>query len=450
MAEQRKILDHLLRDYDQPVRDPVWQHIPLSSPLMRVMEMRSFQKLSGIKQLGPAYLVYPGATHTRLNHSLGVFHVARRMILQLLSRGDSPGFSLPGVKAFLCAALLHDLGHYPFAHSLKDLEILSHEELTASLILSRPAGREEAAAGAAGSAGGSDDYPRVIGEEVGADPQLVAAIIDRRLPYSGPEDAELFRNLLSGVLDPDKLDYFNRDAYFCGIPYGIQDVDFVLEEVVPHPRSGLAVSRKGLTAVESILFSKYLMYRAVYWHKTVRIATSMIKKALLMGLSAGVIRPQDLYWIGDAEFFALAASIDYPPFRLVGEVAQRRLHKLVLRVPFQAGRPAHARLMSLGERMAVEEELAREAGRKLGRRVEPQEVVIDLPEPISFEIDVPVLDQGTGTLVPFRQSESVFSEQVIEGFRRSLRTVSLCCSRDEALIDALRAIGEERLGPAER
>ncbi|GAI78327.1 unnamed protein product, partial [marine sediment metagenome] len=162
--------------------------------------------------------------------------------------------------------MLHDLGHYPYAHSLKELDVESHESLTSKRIC-------------------EDDFCLIIKEDLGVDPHLVAAIIDSNLEYRGSEDVVFFRNLLSGVLDPDKLDYLNRDAYFCGVPYGIQDVDFVLNEIVPYSSTGLAITWKGLSAVESILFSKYLMYRTVYWHKAVRIATAMIKKAILMGLS---------------------------------------------------------------------------------------------------------------------------------------------------------------------
>ena len=88
MGEREKVLDHLHNDYTEPVRDPVWKHISLSRPLLRVAEHAQFQKLDRIRQLGPAYLVYPGATHTRRSHSLGVFHVARRMMTSLSRRGD--------------------------------------------------------------------------------------------------------------------------------------------------------------------------------------------------------------------------------------------------------------------------------------------------------------------------------------------------------------------------
>jgi HD superfamily phosphohydrolase len=123
MGEKERILDHLENDYTEPIRDPVWKHIYVSRPLLRILALEQFQKLDRIRQLGPAYLVYPGATHTRRSHSLGVFHIARRMITTLVRKNRVVDITLEGVKSFLCAALLHDIGHYPFAHSLKDLEV---------------------------------------------------------------------------------------------------------------------------------------------------------------------------------------------------------------------------------------------------------------------------------------------------------------------------------------
>ncbi len=87
MKEREQVLKHLSHDYYQAVRDPVWKNIFLSEPLLKLIDLQPFQKLNGIKQLGPTYLVYPGATHTRLSHSLGVFQIARRMIMHLLNKG---------------------------------------------------------------------------------------------------------------------------------------------------------------------------------------------------------------------------------------------------------------------------------------------------------------------------------------------------------------------------
>ncbi len=422
MDEREEVLRHLNQDYSEPLRDPIWKNISLSNSLLKLMAIPAFQKLNGIKQLGPSYLVYPGATHTRLSHSLGVFHIAHRMITHLLKKEAIPGCTIHGVKAFLCAALLHDLGHYPYAHSLKELEVESHESLTANRIC-------------------EDDFSTLIKAEVGADPFLVASIIDPSLDYSGSENIKFFRSLLSGVLDPDKLDYMNRDAYFCGIPYGMQDVDFILNEIYPHHSCGLAISQKGLTAVESILFSKYLMYRAVYWHKTVRIATAMIKKAILMGLSAGIIQPQSLYWLDDRDFIEFTDSFDYPPFRMIRYVTQRKLYKALYRITFSSENPFHTYLINLEERSRFEEILSKEVGKSLGKNISPEEIIIDIPEPISFEIDLPVLDsegRGGGS---FKESDTVFDKRVVEGFTSSLRCISLISRRDEEIIGALKKMG---------
>ena len=298
MGERERILDHLENDYTEPVRDPVWKHIFVSPALLRIAEHAGFQKLDRIRQLGPASLVYPGATHTRRSHSLGVLHLARRLITTLVRKspasGASPlsGITREGVTAFLCAALLHDIGHYPFAHSLKDLSVEAHESLASRQILS--------------------EFARAIREALGVEPKAVAAIIDHRVDYHGPVNVRFFWNLLSGVLDPDKLDYLNRDAFFCGVPYGVQDVDFILEEVSPDPSRGVAISRKGVMALENLLFSKYLMYKTVYWHKTVRIATAMIKKAIAAALAEGAVRREELYGLDDEEFFSRFTSREVP------------------------------------------------------------------------------------------------------------------------------------------
>jgi hypothetical protein len=260
----------------------------------------------------------------------------------------------------------------------------------------------------------------VIREELGTDPDLVAAIVDPHLPYGGAEEVRFYRNLLSGVLDPDKLDYLNRDAYFCGVPYGVQDVDFVFAEIRAHPQ-GLAVTEKGLTAVESVLFSKYLMYRSVYWHKTVRIATAMIKKAVLLGLEQGVLSPSELYWLDDQEFYTRTREHGFPPFQLIPRVVPRRLYK------------------------QIESRVAAEAARLSGAAVPPHAVIIDIPEPIRFEIDVPVLLQEEGRTASYQDSGSVFTPQIVSGFGGALRRISLIADVDPGLQGALARIGPARI-----
>jgi HD superfamily phosphohydrolase len=418
----QRIIQHLEEDYPHPIRDPIWKHIYLSDALLKITSLKVFQELNDIKQLGPAYLVYPGATHTRLNHSLGTFHVAKQIIRSVIKRENkSSHFALEEVKAFLCAALLHDLGHYPFAHALKNLDVERHEALTARLISENP-------------------LAKIISTELGVDPGLVAAIIDTELKYTSSTHLKFFRRLLSGVLDPDKLDYLNRDAYYCGVPYGVQDVDFFLSEIIPSPGQGIALRTKGLTAVEAILFSKYLMYKTVYWHKTVRIATAMIKKALVLGLSNGIIKKQDLYGLTDHGFYTKITECHYKPFTLISNVIIRKLYKRVYSMPFDANNPLHKKLENLNVCRDCEAELAQRMSKIIGRTVEEDEIIIDIPESISFEIDFPLYDEEHKKYVPFKQSKSVFTEKTVTGFTESLRCISVICGNDQELIAALKKI----------
>ncbi len=419
MAEYSKILHHLDEDYTDPVRDPIWKHIYLSPPLTRIIHTGAFLKLHGIKQLGPTYLVYPGATHTRFSHSLGVFHLARRMIIQLIKTDRKMPLTLDGVKAFLCASLLHDLGHYPYAHSLKDLNVKDHESLTGEYILQ------------------DEELSGLIRHKLGVLPQTVASIIDMKSKKTTDDSIRFFRNLLSGVLDPDKLDYLNRDAYFCGIPYGLQDIDFIYSQIEPHPVMGLAIRRKGLPSVESILFSKYLMYRNVYWHEKVRNATAMIKKAILLGLKSGIIRPENLYGIDDREFFSRMRADIFPPFRLIEMAHSKKLYRYIYQTRFSDQIPFHLQLEDLEQRLKFEQSMAERAG------ASPEQIIVDIPERISFDIELPVIEREK--VVPYNESGSVFNEDIVKDFTGSLRTISLLAEDNQGLIEQIESLDLEAL-----
>jgi hypothetical protein len=271
------------------------------------------------------------------------------------------------------------------------------------------------------------------------EPEAVAAIIDKGTGYKGAVNVRFFWKILSGVLDPDKLDYLNRDAFFCGVPYGIQDVDFILEEVFPHFEKGVAISPKGITALENILFSKYLMYKTVYWHKTVRIATAMIKKAVALALNDGAIKMQDLYGLDDEQFSARFRSDVFPGFKLIEDTRCRILHKQVLRIPFSGSLPAHARLESIWTRLDLEREIADEAGLILGRHVPQECIVVDVPDRLSFEVSIPVVDPTQSEAEDSETGEpiSVFRRWGEGNFPGSLRSISVSARRDPDLLSVL-------------
>jgi hypothetical protein len=401
-----------LRDgYTEPVRDVLWGHIYMKPGLAELTRSAAFTRLNRILQLGPAYGVYPGATHTRASHSIGVYHLARRLLLGLAERGAGDWLSGEGAASFLCAALLHDLGHFPYTHSLKDLPLRTHESLAAGLMVTSPL--------------------KELIADTGGDPYLAAAIVDPRSGLYPPqgEDPEsgkaaelrFYRKLLSGCLDPDKMDYLNRDARYCGVPYGAQDVDFIFSRLYPHRERGIDIDSKGIPGVESVLFAKYLMYRSVYWHPVVRASTAMIKKALLGGIRDGVINREDLYHLDDQGLFALMAgrAPDYPLFKTAALVRDGRLYSVVGEFPFDERR--HGVLAESALRYKYEQALAVELSAGRAMSIPPDSIIIDVPEPVSFETGLYVTDEECD----FNGSSSVFAGGAVKGFVKALRIVRI-------------------------
>lgn len=416
-----KKLSSLYSHYNVSIRDPLWKDIHLSEELKRIYLTPLVQKLGRIKQLGPTFHLYPGAVHTRLDHSLGVYHISytilTNLLRQALSNGEDTLLSEEGMRTFLCAALLHDIGHFPFAHSLKELPLRSHEAIAASLI----------------------EEDRQLHDAIidsGCSPSLVAAIIDESLPNNNDE-IQFYRSLLSGTLDPDKLDYLNRDAFFCGVPYGMQDVSFITNKLmIFNGKPALPLSDAG--SVEHLLFSKYLMYKNVYWHKKVRSATAMIKKALLCSLEENILTPEDLYVLDDEQFFMLPDKVRYRPLALFSQVRDNTMLSCRYEEDFDKNRPLDKRASSLQERLAIEEDLWHKLS-KTYTGLESYQVIIDIPEPIMFESDIPLV-QKDGTSIAFNKADTVFSQDVGKVFTKNLRKTRIFTPSyvtPEALLRAL-------------
>ena len=249
-----------------------------------IMDTAAFQRLRYIRQLGLAHLVYPGATHTRFDHALGVYHLAVRA-LGILEAGPAlPDHVWRGARLIPYAALLHDIGHYAFSHALEELEperiAGDHEETSARFFESAPlkAALEPLGAGAA------DEIYRIIKGEGG----------------------NALRGLVSGSLDLDKMEYLRRDARFCGVPYGDVDVERLLQglAVLRDPVTGdweVGLRGKAISTLESLLFSKYQMFRTVYWHHGVRAATGLYKRIVETAVEAGLVSPHELIGPTDEE-----------------------------------------------------------------------------------------------------------------------------------------------------
>ncbi len=383
--------------YTVAVRDPVWGHIWLTDDLAEITRSDPFLRLSRIKQLGPAEFAYPGATHTRAAHSLGVYHVARRMLDALIARGADEWVTPVGCRSFLAAALLHDIGHFPFTHSLKELPLANHESLTARAILAEP-------------------LKTMIGR-CGADPHLCAAIIDEDQPGVVDGERAFFSKILSGVLDPDKLDYLNRDAYFCGVPYGIQDADYIISQILPDRERGIALPARAIMALESVLFSKYLMYRAVYWHRPVRVATAMMKKSLHAALSRGLISPEELYDQDDVGIYDVIARRDYPEREVALAVRKRELFRVIAEYALDEIPRYDRAVETLEGRFVAETRAAGYLTAAIGEAVDVSAVLIDIPENISFESSACVIGDTGAT----PEGSTVFTRDVIARFVSSIR-----------------------------
>jgi uncharacterized protein len=359
-------MDHSTRF--RVIRDPLWDTIRLDATAVRIIDTAAFQRLRYIRQLGLAHLVYPGATHTRFDHALGVYHLAQTALRFLRERDPVPPEVWEGEDVVPYAALLHDIGHYAFSHALEELEserIPGSHETVSALFFESPELREALEPLGPGAAA------RIHG--------LIR----------GTETVPL-RGLVSGSLDLDKMEYLRRDARFCGVPYGEVDVDRLLQglALLPDPESGeyeVGVHEKAVASLESLLFAKYQMFRNVYWHHGVRAGTALYKRIVEEAVKEGLVSPPDLvgptdeellYEIGRRAGAAGTEVADRIAKRWLPALRNRRLPKRALELT--AADLAEVRLPSWigtdsAEKRRLEDSLAGDLG------LDPGEVVVDYP-----------------------------------------------------------------------
>lgn len=350
------------------LRDPVWNTIRLDPAAVRIIDTPPFQRLRRIHQLGVASLVYPGGTHTRFDHAIGVYHLARRALALLQDRGELDGVDGLDCRLAPYAALLHDIGHYPFSHTLEELGdpwVPAHHETLTGRFLRGPELRDALAAV-------HDDAPARI-----------EALVQGRSPSP-------LQGLVSGSLDLDKIEYLVRDAWFTGVPYGHVDVDRLLHALtlLADPETGrreMGVHEKGLSALESLLFAKYQMFRNVYWHHGTRAATALLKRLVQDALDGGLLRPDELVGQTDERLLAtLEARADragHPAARRAVDawlpaLRVRRLPKRAAELPGEAlrGLPAEEWMADEALKRALEFRLAEELELPAGG------VFLDYPE----------------------------------------------------------------------
>ncbi len=237
--------------------DPIHGYISFTEIERKIIDTETFQRLHRLKQLGMAFVVYPGGIHTRFSHSIGAMHLAGLSAQKLIEDG------ILGEDAWQIArlgALLHDIGHGPFSHSsentLKKKTGLTHEDMTSKLILETEIGDKL--------------------EEEGYDKNLMSKLAIGQADYKG---SKVISKIIAGQVDVDKLDFLNRDAHFTGVPYGKVDHRRLIEGLQVYSND-LVINYNALYALEQFIIARYEMFKAVYYHRTVRAAETMFDKIL--------------------------------------------------------------------------------------------------------------------------------------------------------------------------
>ncbi len=233
--------------------DPIHDFIRIYDHELEIIDNPIFQRLRRIRQLSGAHLTYPGAQHTRFEHSLGVMHIASQAGAVLKEKGI---LTMDDIEILRVAGLLHDIGHGPFSHLFEEIiqqKNFSHEDFGRELILKSKIG---------------DNLSKN-----GFNKRLVAKIA------FGDSKFQYLNEIVSGALSADMMDYLLRDGYFTGAEHAKIDHKRITQSLDVHKKK-LALEKSALYSFESMMHSRYQMFKAVYFHKTVRAAEVMLLEAL--------------------------------------------------------------------------------------------------------------------------------------------------------------------------
>ena len=432
------------------VRDSLYDLIPLGPREEKLIGTAPFLRLQKIKQLGFVYRIWPGATHTRYEHSLGCYNLAVRALRSLLQHGSAGGLdgvAISSIQTLVVAALLHDIGHYPFSHTLEELgyPIIEHEKVGRSIIE-------------------NSEIAPILERDYHLSPERVADFIDPPKTKALPADDELLNSLLSGALDVDKLDYLPRDARACNVPYGGVDVARLQESLRIHPnvqgQRRVVVTHKGISPLHSLLHARQEMFDNIYWHHTSRAFQVMLMRAVQEALLYGALQPEHLVGLDDASLLSLLAGEHMPTSSrvLAGDLEVRRPYKGILEISRLAGR-FFSRLEALfwnpARRRHIEQALSAELARTLEIDIADYELLLDVPRPEKWEMDVWVTfanpPVGMGSLVTWVQATGLQPDDLAryEQHQRRIRVVvaerlrpPLLARRDDLLLPTLEKLVE--------
>ena len=329
------------------VRDPVHGYVKLEGLALEIANTPQMQRLRWIKQLGLANLVYPGANHTRFEHSLGAYHMAFLLT-------DHLGLDEDDRLLVGAAALLHDVGHGPLSHATESAlaPFLRTEHESVIEILKK-------------------------GE--------LGEVLDRH--GLKPTDIQSFIHgqgkgqIVSGEIDVDRMDYLIRDAHYTGVAYGVIDRLRLLQKMILH-QGQLAVEAGGVQAATSLLISRLLMHPAVYYHHVCRISECMISSGIRWMIEDGIYSAAKLKEMDDIQLFTALEIAGGHPAEMASRIRSRKLFKRAVYVDLESLEPS---LQRVSEKI-IAQEIAAEAG------MDPGSILVDNPPlPDSSEGNFPAL-----------------------------------------------------------
>jgi len=380
------------------IYDPIYGYVRLEKEEVFLLDLPSMQRLRHISQLGLANLVYPGANHTRFEHSIGVCCLVKK-VLQSFKEKNIKGlkFDEKSRHTVIFSALLHDIGHFPFSHITESLVKgnfgTDHEQISSKIV--------------------KTPYMKaafdIIADhfKIEVDLKELAGFIIGK----ADSDKRFLANLIKGFIDADRMDYLVRDAYYSGVPFGKVDLERLAKTLVPIQERDswiLAVEEKGRPAVESLIIARSLMHNSVYYHHTKRVAEAMLARATISTLKSSKESLLSLISLNDKSLLSKMLNSDDYSQKIARNIVNRKLFKRVFEIKVSdVGNERALKDFSNKrsfEKMKYEPNLC-DICKDLG--LEKGDMILDFPKvPGSREIDFPVY-LGNGKFKPLSEVSDV-------------------------------------------
>jgi HD superfamily phosphohydrolase len=425
------------------IRDVVWGDIPIDRAVRALLDTRAMERLRGMSQLGFTFAAFPRARHTRLDHAVGAYHLTRLTLKKITDSGAY--LENREVQSALAAALLLDVGRYPYSQAVEGIALPgapSFRELSRRWIE-------------------HSEVAKVLLNEWDLEPHNVFRLVSRDgdPPLSLTPTEHLLRDILFGSLDVGTLDSLVRDAKGARVPYGVVEVEPLIEHlrVVGHEnRAILTVDEDGIGSLQSLIFSRYLMHYNVYGHYALRIPTVMFLRAVQDAIQAETMTFDRLSEQDDAGAFVLMQDSAQPgssTATLMKRLAERNSYCLALE--FDERHPSYASLIRLRDdaswRRRVEEGWARYLTRYRKGVAGPFDILIDLPEERKLPMNLRLIRQtplpGERNPVSW-QSLSGMTDDDLQRYHAPLHRILIATANDD-LVKSVRRHAEELFTIAE-